>query len=220
MPFAPFYRLMASQLRRPSGMLARLTGRKMNESNANLYRLLLDNLALQPDDRVLEIGFGNGRFFADVHAKVPGVWLWGIDLSPEMVREAARNNPALMQRGTLQVTQASSDCLPFADGLFDAVYACNVIYFWQDPAAHLAEIARVLRPGGVLYTGFRPRASMQDMPFARYGFTHYAPGEWQQCLEQHGFRVESTVQVQDPETRIGGVNLRLDSVCMAARKLG
>ncbi|MBI1192316.1 MAG: methyltransferase domain-containing protein [Bacteroidetes bacterium] len=220
MPIAPFYRLMASQLRRPSGLLARLTGRKMNESNANMYRLMLDNFQLQAGQRVLEIGFGNGKFFADLAAKTAGLWLWGIDFSPEMVREAARNNPDLIQRGSLQVTQGSSDRLPYASGMFDAVYACNVIYFWQNPEAHLAEITRVLRPGGVFYTGFRPRESMQDMPFARYGFTHYSTGEWQGCLERHGFRVENVVQVQDPETKVGGINLRLQSVCMAARKLG
>jgi SAM-dependent methyltransferase len=211
---------MASQLRRPSGLLARLTGRKMNESNANLYRLMLDNLALQPGHRVLEIGFGNGKFFADLHAKTDGLWLWGIDLSPEMVRDAARNNPELMQRGTLQVTQGSCDRLPHASGMFDTVFACNVIYFWEDPAAHLAEIARVLRPGGVFYTGFRPKESMQDMPFARYGFTHYSTGEWQQCLEQQGFSIENVTQEQDPETNVGGLTLRLASVCMAARKAG
>ena len=38
----------------------------------------------------------------------------------------------------------------FPDASFDAVLCVNVVYFWENPAAHLREILRVLRPGGML----------------------------------------------------------------------
>ena len=51
---------IARQLRKPFGAFAKTIGERMNESNRNLYKLVLQHLQLHAGDQVLEIGFGNG----------------------------------------------------------------------------------------------------------------------------------------------------------------
>lgn len=59
--------------------------------------------------------------------------------------------------GRAEVSLASSAKIPYADGRFDAVLAVHVVYFWHEPLADLAEIRRVLRPGGRVLLTYRPR---------------------------------------------------------------
>jgi len=55
-------KFIASQLKQPSGAFGRfLTGRLLNKFNARINQLSVELLALQPGDRVLEIGFGGGE---------------------------------------------------------------------------------------------------------------------------------------------------------------
>ena len=91
-----------------------------------------------------------------------------------------------------------------------------VIYFWDQPDAHLGEVRRVLKPGGVFYTGFRTRESMQVFPFVEHGFNLYGIEEWKAILDRNGFSVIQTHTATDPAMDFEGNTLRLESCCIAA----
>ena len=96
--------------------------------------------SLVPSGRVLDVGCGTGRFLEGLPA---GYELAGVDVSAGML-EIAR------QKG-LDVVQSSGAELPFADDSFDLVTTFAVLHHLIDPdivRATLAEMARVLRPGG------------------------------------------------------------------------
>jgi SAM-dependent methyltransferase len=117
----------------------------------------VDLLALHPTDAVLELGCGSGRLLSVVAARVQRGFAAGIDPSPLMVRHARFRNRRFIERGVLDLaTGASDDLSRFGDARFDAVYGLHVVYFWSSPARDLAEIRRVLRPGGRLVLGFCP----------------------------------------------------------------
>lgn len=106
---------------------------------------------LQPGDAVLDVGCGGGLDALLAARRVgPDGRVVGIDLTPEMVRnarEAARQ--ARVKNATFQ--DAIAEKLPFPDGSFDVVLANNVVNdLCFDKAAVLAEMYRVLRPGGAL----------------------------------------------------------------------
>ena len=108
-------------------------------------RATLPALAGIPGRRVLEVGCGTGDLQADLAAA--GYQPYGVDLSPAMLRVAARKGRR--RGGRLRVARAATQALPFATGAFDAIVSTFPSEYIVDPRT-LAEIARVLRPGGRL----------------------------------------------------------------------
>lgn len=108
---------------------------------------LAQDLALAPDEQVLDIGCGIGgpaRHFASVH----GCRVVGIDLTEDFVRtaEALTRRCRLAERVAFR--QASALALPFPDAGFDAATLLHVGMNIADKAALFREARRVLRPGG------------------------------------------------------------------------
>jgi ubiquinone/menaquinone biosynthesis C-methylase UbiE len=97
-------------------------------------------LGARSGDRVLEVGCGAGHLLA----RLPAGRAIGIDLADSLL---ARTRARLGARATL--AQGDAGALPFAAGAFDRVYCSEVLEHLVDPAAAVAEIRRVLKPGGV-----------------------------------------------------------------------
>jgi ubiquinone/menaquinone biosynthesis C-methylase UbiE len=134
----------------PAGVIGRVAGKRMARQHEVETGWTVSLLALTPTDRVLEIGCGAGRALELVAQEVPSGEVIGIDLSPTMVREARRCNAQAIRAGTVVVEPGDVTHLPLADDQFDKVFSIHSIYFWPDRARALAELRRVLRPGGVL----------------------------------------------------------------------
>ncbi len=148
--------LIARQSSRPSGWLGEIVARVMAFETQPANQIAVEELALEPDEAVLEIGCGHGRTLARL-AKAPGAYFAGIDPSDVMVRLARKRMRHWIRAGRAEVSLASSAKIPHPDARFDAVLAVHVVYFWNDPLADLCEIRRVLRPGGRVLLGYRPR---------------------------------------------------------------
>ena len=94
------------------------------------------------------MGCGTGALTAQVLEQDPRRQVAGLDLSEGML---ARARASLGDRAAL--VQGDSEHLPFPDGSFDVVYCCDSFHHYPDPAAVLAEVGRVLVPGGVFLLG-------------------------------------------------------------------
>jgi ubiquinone/menaquinone biosynthesis C-methylase UbiE len=182
-------RNLAAQLRCPHGASAARVACQLNESNSGVNRACIALLGVQPGDRVLEIGPANGAFAAEVMEAAPDVSYAGLDLSADMVRAAQERNSELIAAGRALFRQGSSAQLPFDAAAFDKAFTVHTLYFWDEPDAHLREIHRVLKPGGLFCLGFGDRRFMQDLPFVPYGFALYDAADAQLLLEASGFRV-------------------------------
>jgi ubiquinone/menaquinone biosynthesis C-methylase UbiE len=214
-----FSKMVAKQLRKPSGLLASKVGNEMNRSNSELYDLTIDAMQLTNNESVLEIGFGNGKFFDKLFSVADNLQISGLDFSEEMVKAATVNNPSTSNSGALTLTFGSSDKIPFADNSFDKVFCINVIYFWEQPAAHLKEIYRVLKPGGKFYTTIRSKESMAEMPFTKYGFNIYSQDEWMNILElNHLHFVHSQKTKNEPGAVFNKQLFQVQALCIVVQK--
>lgn len=104
-------------------------------------------LGLRPGDAVLDAGCGTGRALPALRAVVgPRGTVLGVDLTPAMLEAAVRAGRT--ESGTL--IRADVARLPLRDGALDAVFGAGLISHLARPEADTAELARVVRPGGVL----------------------------------------------------------------------
>jgi len=133
--------------RRPSGAQAREVYRSPLYHFPN-FAVLLEELALRPDDFLLEVGCGGGALLH--RALESGCRAAAVDHSADMVRLAREVNETAVAAGRLDVVQARADALPFDDARFTAAAMTGVLGFLPDPVAALREIHRTLQVDGRL----------------------------------------------------------------------
>ncbi len=168
-----FGKQLGSQLSQPHGFWGAVVAKLMNFTNRRTYHNVYDLLELSKDDRVLEIGFGNGAFIKDIVQKIqPGKYM-GIDISETMMRLARHRNFSLIKSGKALIMKAKADNLPFDDNLFNKVFTANTIYFWEGPALVMNEVKRVLLPGGKFVVALSTKAAMEDSIYVKEKFKLY-----------------------------------------------
>ena len=127
----------------PTGLAGRLGGRMMARSHAQQQEIaeLLDD----PGPHLCEVGSGPGLMATLLSARHPQLRLTLVDPSPVMRSQAARRCANLP---LVTVNDGVAERLGLPDGNCDSVLAVNTVAMWPNPDAALAEIRRVLRPGG------------------------------------------------------------------------
>ncbi len=179
-------------------------------------------LALQPGERVLDVGAGPGFLTAEMASEVgPAGAVHGLDPSESMLALARRREPE-PPAATVELRTGSATALPYDDGAFDAVVSTQVLEYVADVGGALAEAHRVLRPGGrllVLDTDWSTlRIATEDAPltervleaWSEHLADPHLPRRLPALLARAGFEVERSEIVPmvnrgyDPETYGGG----------------
>ena len=122
------------------------------------HRALIRRIGTVVDDRparILDVGCGTGVFASRIREALPNAKVWGIDLVAEMLTKGTER--WRQHAGHIQPVQADSERLPFASGTFDIVTCANSFHHYPHQDRAIAEMHRVLRPGGrlMLIDGYR-----------------------------------------------------------------
>jgi ubiquinone/menaquinone biosynthesis C-methylase UbiE len=167
----------------------------------------------------LDAGCGSGimaRYLVEAGARVLGV-----DAAEEMIamaRQLANQYVASQDERSPQLRFeriATIDHLPLADQSLDGVLCSSVLEYVPNPAACLAEFARVLRPGGLLVVSVANRKSLvrraqvathrlgrvlrqRWCAFLDYSHNDYAAADFRALLKQHGFVTSKVIPFGSP----------------------
>ena len=189
-------RFIAGKFRNPDGLSGRLCGSLMAHGNRHAADWTVSLLRIEPDDDVLEIGFGPGVAIERVVRAAGRGVVAGVDSSPTMVEVARKRNAAAVDAGRVDLKCGDAGALPFANQVFDKAFAIHCIYFWAAPVRVLAEWRRVLRPGGIAAVTILPRGRWLERKTEPPGdlFTLYEADEVAGLLEQAGY---DAIRVED-----------------------
>jgi len=179
-------RFIARQLARPSGFMGAVIRFMMNRHNARMNHFTLRQLKLEPEDHVLEIGFGGGLTLPLLLNS--SAFVAGLDRSSDVIASAKRRFAKQITSGRADFHQGNVESLPFGAAIFDKVCTVNTVYFWTSLEAGFSEIYRVLRPRGRIAVGFLPKERMDRMGMPDDIFTTRAPLEVIGAMTKTGFR--------------------------------
>jgi trans-aconitate 2-methyltransferase len=163
------------------------------------------SLQLGGDERILDLGCGDGSITAEIAARQPRGTVLGVDASRAMIAFAARTfPPAAHENLTFQVADAAQ--IPFVDA-FDLVVSFNCLHWVRDQAAALRGIRAALAPRGRTHLRLVARGARQSLEavieetrrsaaweqyFTDYHtpYVHLTPDEYGTLAQQSGLRVE------------------------------
>ena len=119
--------------------------------NGRWRRAMVDHLvpAGRDDQLILDVAAGTAGISLQLARRVGGRVV-GVDLTEAMLRQGARNVTAAGQSGRVALVNGRAEQLPFPDASFDALTFSYLLRYVADPQATLAELARVVRPGGTI----------------------------------------------------------------------
>jgi len=121
-----------------------------NPIRRRYLRPILDRVGIRPGERVLELGPGPGVFTVEAARRVgPQGRLFAVDIQPEMIAQVEER---VREAGLTNVETHVADAyqLPLDDASVDRAFLVTVLPEVPDQARALAELCRVLRPGGLL----------------------------------------------------------------------
>jgi ubiquinone/menaquinone biosynthesis C-methylase UbiE len=131
------------------GVVVILWNKVVAPALAEVYRQkvgqYLPGQTLPPGSRVLDVGCGTGHLTSLLARQYSTSEVIGLDLSPVMIELARRR---YRSQENLSFCQGDAMDLPYPDGSFDVAISMASIKHWPDPGRGLAEMGRVLRPGG------------------------------------------------------------------------
>ncbi|MBR2703709.1 MAG: class I SAM-dependent methyltransferase [Oscillospiraceae bacterium] len=143
------FRRFVSQTRKPEGFLGRMMLRGMNSGHAEMADWGFAQLPSLTPERVVDLGCGGGRNAGALLKKYPEAHVTAIDYSELSVENAKKYNRDAITAGRCTVQRDDVSDLKLPGESFDLATAFETVYFWPGLEKCFAQVAGVLRPGGV-----------------------------------------------------------------------
>lgn len=210
-------RQIASQLARPTGEGGLKITTAMNTLNAFITSRALEALAPTRGEHVLEIGPGNGLLSRSTVMELgDGGRYLGFEYNEDIAAVARET----FSDADASVEVRSGDFMAHAPEpeRFDALFAVNVIYFFDDLAGFFARCREWLRPGGRLTVGVRSMEALRGLPFIEHGFHLRSLDELLCTLYRAGFGPVQARYFDEGTTTLGDLEVLVDSIIVSATR--
>ncbi len=142
-------RKFMNQTRKPEGKLGKMMIKGMNSGHAKMADWGMAHLLATAPETVVDLGCGGGRNIGALLQKYPGAKGTAVDHSDLSVEKAKEFNSEFIKKGRLEVKQGDVSALDLPDDAYDIATAFETIYFWPGLDRCFAQVAKVLKPGGI-----------------------------------------------------------------------
>jgi ubiquinone/menaquinone biosynthesis C-methylase UbiE len=190
-----------TQCQKPSGWLGRLIVRNMNSRHSKVTDWGLSHISIKQEDTILDVGCGGGKTISKLAALATRGKVYGVDYSDLCVAMARKLNEGFIQMGRVEICEAPVSALPHNADTFELVTAVETHFWWPDLPAGVAEIRRVLKPGGTfaiiaeIYKGAATMtAKIVEKQAPRTGLKLLSPDEHRELLTTAGYSEVKTVE--------------------------
>jgi SAM-dependent methyltransferase len=160
----------------------------MERAHGPVVRRVLDGLQLPADGWYLDIGCGNGYTVRWMAARLPRGRAVGLDAAPEMVKQARELSGGCVGAEFHEAAFPRHD-LPL--GRFDAIFSMETLYYLPDIPAGLAEIRRLLKPGGAFISAvdfYEENPESHEWPeYVGLRMVLLSAAQWARAFEGAGF---------------------------------
>lgn len=177
-----------------------LSGRAdgLEKAHGDVVGQVVPQMGIRPGMQTLDLGCGTGWATRLLASAAPGAGAVGVDVSAEMIAKAEAlhdlTSRARYERGRFEA-------LEFGDAKFDRVFSMEALYYAVDLKQSIAEIHRVLKPGGVAHVVLDcfAEAPSTEHWAGKVGLAlyHMAEHEWRVHFEEAGFSPVETARVLD-----------------------
>jgi len=188
-----FTEYIGSQFGNPRGFVGSICCVIMNIINKAMYKNTVSLIKMASDEKVLDIGYGNGYLLECIYKKTKAN-LYGIDISEDMKIQATKRNKAAQNDEKLFLDTGDCCDLKYEDEFFDVVTSINTVYFWQDTVKGLSEIHRTLNKNGSFYNVVYTKEWLDKLSYTEKGFKKYSSDELVAFGKLAGFE---NIQVKD-----------------------
>lgn len=138
-----------SQTRKPEGFLGRMMLSGMNSGHAAMADWGFAQLPARRPERAADLGCGGGRNAKELLKRYPEAHVTALDYSALSVEKTKKHNSAMIRAGRCTVLQGDVSDLKLPAGTFDLATAFETIYFWPGLEKCFAQVAGILKPGGL-----------------------------------------------------------------------
>lgn len=184
--FDKFKEYIGSQFGNPHGFVGKICCLIMNKINQAMYKRTVSILEIKPNDRVLDIGYGNGYLLQLIYKRAKAN-LYGIDISEDMKMQATKRNRDAASDGRLFLEIGDCCEMQFDDNYFAAVTSINTVYFWSDTVKGLSKIRRTLNEGASFYNVVYTKEWLDQLSYTEKGFKKFEPQELIEAGKAAGF---------------------------------
>jgi cyclopropane fatty-acyl-phospholipid synthase-like methyltransferase len=178
----------ASQLKRPSGPLGILASKLMLKKNQKNYDTMVKNLNVQPQDKILEIGYGPGAGIKMIAESCPTCTIDGIDFSDLMHKRATKCNKKYVEEGRVSLSYGDFLQVHLPHDKYDKVFCLNVIYFWNELSIPFGRVFSSLKENGSFHIYMAGKSFLTERKFPDSVFNKYSIGEVTDMMKKVGFR--------------------------------
>jgi len=181
-------KIIGKQIQYPKGFFGKVIYAWMTPTTIAYARWTVGFLDIQPEDQIIEIGFGNGTNIKLLIQKAVRGSVTGAEISKTAVEMATKKNAKAISQGRVKLHQASGNALPSEDNVFDKACTIATAYVIEDPGAVFKEMFRVLKPKGRAAVTFPVRKNfMRFKPVGTDGFYLHELADLETAFRNAGF---------------------------------